>query len=302
MIEPREGTQATWRHMLGRWAARVSGGRPPRLGPLTWLGVIILVGVVLLAVFAPWIAPYELGQVNVERQLQGPSVDHWLGTDENGADVLTLMLYGARVAMVVGFSTVGICATVGISLGCVSGYFGGVTDEVVMRITEVLMAFPGILLAILLIFVTQEPSLLAVILALSVSGWSGYARLVRGQILSEREREYVEAARSIGFGSGHIMFREILPNVLAPVIVQMTFGTAGAILAEASLSFLGLGPQGSPSWGALLDQGASYFLLTPHLAMVPGLAIMITVLGLNFVGDGLRDMLDPRMSTAAHKG
>jgi peptide/nickel transport system permease protein len=161
------------------------------------------------------------------------------------------------------------------------------------------MAFPGILLAILLIFITQRPSLLAVIGALSVSGWAGYARLVRGQVLSERERAYVEASTALGFPTRRILFREIIPNIMAPVIVQATFGVAGAILAEASLSFLGLGPQNLPSWGALLDQGATYFLLTPHLAIFPGLAIMITVLSINFVGDGLRDILDPRAMTRA---
>ena len=151
---------------------------------------------------------------------------------------------------------------------------------------------------ILVIFITQEPSMWAVIGALSITGWAGYARLVRGQVLTEREREYVEAARSLGYPDRRIMFREIVPNVMAPVIVQATFGVAGAILAEASLSFLGLGPQDVPSWGALLDQGASYFLLTPHLAIFPGLAIMFTVLGINFLGDGLRDKLDPRELTS----
>jgi peptide/nickel transport system permease protein len=219
---------------------------------------------------------------------------HPLGTDENGADLLTQVIWGSRVAVMVGAAVVGICSTVGITLGAISGYFGGWLDEVIMRITDMLMAFPGILLAILLIFITQEPSLLAVIGALSVTGWSSYARLVRGEVLSEREEDYVEAARSIGYRSPHIVFREVLPNVLAPVIVQATFGVAGAILAEASLSFLGLGPQDMPSWGALLDQGSTYFLLTPHLAIFPGLAIMITILGLNFLGDGLRDLLDPR--------
>ncbi|MFU8806949.1 MAG: ABC transporter permease, partial [Bradymonadaceae bacterium] len=170
-------------------------------------------------------------------------------------------------------------------------------DEVLMRVTEILMAFPGILLAILIIFITQEPSLIAVIGALSVSGWSGYARLVRGQILSERNRDYVEAARALGFPTPIILFRHVVPNTMAPVIIQATFGVAGAILAEAALSFLGLGPQDMPSWGALLDQGASYFLLTPHLAIFPGLAIMFTVLSINFVGDGLRDVLDPRALT-----
>jgi len=265
-----------------------------RLSPLAKLGLGIVAVVFLVAIFAPWLAPYPLGHVDVTHQLEGPSMAHPLGTDENGADLLTQVIWGSRVAVMVGASVVGICSTVGITLGAISGYFGGWIDEVIMRITDMLMAFPGILLAILLIFITQEPSLLAVIGALSVTGWSSYARLVRGEVLSEREEDYVEAARSIGYKSPHIVFREVLPNVLAPVIVQATFGVAGAILAEASLSFLGLGPQDMPSWGALLDQGSTYFLLTPHLAIFPGVAIMITILGLNFLGDGLRDLLDPR--------
>lgn len=265
-----------------------------RVRGLAWLGALIVGIVLVVAALADVLAPYEIGHVDVTRQLQPPSVDHWLGTDENGSDVLTLVLHGTRVAALVGVITVLVCSLIGIVLGCVSGYFGGWVDEVLMRLTEILMAFPGILLAILIIFITQEPSIWAVIGALSVSGWAGYARLVRGQVLAERERDYVEAAKALGFGSRRIMFRHIVPNILAPVIVQATFGVAGAILAEASLSFLGLGPQDQPSWGSLLDQGASYFLLTPHLAIFPGLAIMITVLGINFLGDGLRDWLDPR--------
>lgn len=265
-----------------------------RIRGLTWLGAVIVGLVLLTALFADALAPFAIDHVDVTRQLEAPSSRHWFGTDENGGDVLSLMLHGARVAALVGLTTVLLCAFVGIVLGCISGYFGGWVDEAIMRVTETLMAFPGILLAILIIFITQEPSIWAVIGALSVSGWSGYARLVRGQVLAERERLYVEAARALGFGSRRIMFRHIVPNILAPVIVQATFGVAGAILAEASLSFLGLGPQDQPSWGALLDQGASYFLLTPHLAIFPGLAIMFTVLGINFLGDGLRDWLDPR--------
>lgn len=265
-----------------------------RLGGLAIFGIFVMTLIVLCAIFAPWLAPYELGQIDMTRQLQGPSALHWLGTDENGADILTLILYGARVAVIVALSTVSICTTIGLTLGAISGYYGGWIDEVLMRITEILMAFPGILLAILLVFITQEPSLLAVIGALSVSGWSGYARLVRAQVLSERDRDYVEAARAQGFATPRILFKHVVPNITAPVIVQATFGVAGAILAEATLSFLGLGPQDLPSWGALLDQGASYFLLTPHLAIFPGLAIMFTVLGINFFGDGIRDILDPR--------
>ncbi len=265
-----------------------------RLGGLAIFGLAVMVFIVLCAIFAPWLAPYELGQIDMTRQLEGPSALHWLGTDENGKDILTLILYGARVAVIVALSTVSICTTVGLTLGAISGYYGGWIDEVLMRITEILMAFPGILLAILLVFITQEPSLLAVIGALSVSGWSGYARLVRAQVLSERDRDYVEAARAQGFPTPKILFKHIVPNITAPVIVQATFGVAGAILAEATLSFLGLGPQDLPSWGALLDQGSSYFLLTPHLAIFPGMAIMLTVLGINFFGDGIRDILDPR--------
>ncbi len=274
-------------------------GRTRAFGPLARLGAVVTLGVILVALLAPYIAPYDLNFVDITRQLEPPSSTHWLGTDENGGDVFTHMLHGARVAVLVGLSTVGICSTVGIILGSISGYFGGWVDEIIMRVTEILMAFPGILLAILLIFITQEPSLLAVIGALSVSGWAGYARLVRGQILSERERDYVEAGKAMGYPSRRILFVHILPNIMAPVIVQATFGVAGAILAEASLSFLGLGPQDTSSWGSLLDQGASYFLLTPYLAIFPGIAIMLTVLGINFLGDGLRDMLDTRRSIEA---
>ncbi|MFB6350533.1 MAG: ABC transporter permease [Bradymonadaceae bacterium] len=264
------------------------------LGTLAWVGAGVLAVVVFVAIFAPWLAPYPVDYIDVTQQLQPPSPAHPMGTDANGADLLTQIIYGTRVAVIVGLSVVGICASVGIAVGSVAGYFGGWIDEIVMRIIDMLMAFPGILLAILLIFITQEPSIPAVIGALSVTGWTSYARLVRGEVLSEREEDYVEAARALGFRVPRLLLREILPNVMAPVIVQATFGVAAAILAEATLSFLGLGPQDVPSWGALLDQGATYFLLTPHLAIFPGLAIMITILGLNFLGDGLRDVLDPR--------
>lgn len=261
---------------------------------LIYFGMFIVALIAVASVFAPWLSPYGINHINITQQLMPPSAAHWLGTDENGADVLTLIIYGSRVAVIVGLSTVLTCSFIGITLGAISGYFGGWIDDALMRLTEVLMAFPGILLAILIIFVTQEPSLLAVVGALSVTGWSGYARLVRGQVLLEREKTYVEAAHALGLPVRRILVRHILPNILGPVIVQATFGVAGAILAEASLSFLGLGPQGQPSWGALLDQGATYFLLTPHLAFFPGLAIMLTVLAINFLGDGLRDRLDPR--------
>jgi peptide/nickel transport system permease protein len=267
---------------------------PDGMSGLAWFGATLVAVVGLVALFAPWLAPYELGTVDVTQQLHGPSWEHPLGTDQNGADLLTQVIYGSRVAMIVGVSVVKICSMVGIILGAISGYAGGAVDEIIMRLTDLMMAFPGILLAILLIFIVQEPGLFAVIGALSATGWAGYARLVRGEVLSEREETYVEAANAIGYRPPRILFREILPNVLAPVIVQATFGMAGAILAEASLSFLGLGPQDVPSWGGLQHEGANYFLLTPHLAIFPGIAIMLTIMGLNFLGDGLRDWLDPR--------
>lgn len=259
-----------------------------------WVGGGVIVLLVGLAIFAPWIAPYPVTQVDLVDELARPSAAHWLGTDENGADLLTQIIYGARVAALVGLGTVSLCCLLGVTLGAISGYKGGLVDEVMMRVIDILMAFPGILLAILIIALTRSPSIGAVILALSVTGWAGYARLVRGQVLSLRERPFVTAARAMGAPGWWIIGRHLLPNVMAPVIVQATFGMAGAILAEAGLSFLGLGPDGVPSWGALLDQGARYFLVSGHLALFPGLAIAITVLGINLLGDALRDRWDPR--------
>ena len=243
-----------------------------------WLGGSIVFGLILCAIFAPWIAPYPIDHVNGENCLAPPSMTHWLGTDEHGADLLGLVIFGTRIAVVVGFGTVAISMLIGTFFGCISGYYGGWVDELIMRLVEVLLSFPGILLAILIIFLTQEPSEWTVILALSVTGWATYARLVRGQVLSVKEWEFVRAARCLGASNLRIMTIHIVPNTLGPVIVQATFGIAGAILAEASLSFLGLGPQGSPSWGALLDQGALLFIKTPHVAVSAGMAIAMTVL------------------------
>ena len=277
----------------------MSGRRVERRRAVPLIGAVIVGGMLLVGVLAPWLAPYPAGQMDLEHALEGPSAAHWLGTDEDGADLLTELMYGARLAVTVGLSTVLVCMVGGVVLGAVAGYYGGVVDELIMRSVDVVMAFPGILLAILIIFVTQHPSIWTVVFALSVTGWASYARLVRGQVLSLRERDFVRAARVVGASGPRVLAVHVLPNVMAPVIVQATFGVAGAILAEASLSFLGLGPQGQPSWGALLDQGAHYFLLTHHLATFPGLAIMITVVGINFLGDGLRDRLDPHSKERA---
>lgn len=257
------------------------------------LGSAVVVLVLACAVFAPVLAPYPESHQDPASALQDPSAAHLLGTDEDGADLLSRVVYGARVAVIVGFGTVLLSAILGVVVGCVSGYFGGWLDEVLMRLLEILLSFPGILLAIFIIFLTQEPGLWSVILALSVTGWAGYARLVRGQVLVVKEQEYVTAARCLGASSLRVIVWHLLPNVLAPVIVQATFGVAGAILAEASLSFLGLGPQASSSWGALLDQGAILFIKTPYVAVSAGVAIAVTILGVNLLGDALRDRLDP---------
>jgi peptide/nickel transport system permease protein len=271
--------------------------RALRRNPLAILGATIIALVVLVAIFAPLIAPYdprEPTSVNLSRQLAGPSAEHLFGNDENGQDLLSQVIFGSRVALTVGLSTVALSLFIGLVLGSLAGYFGGAVDEVVMRLVDIVMAFPGLLLAIAIIAVTRRPSELTVVAALSATGWAGYARLVRAEFLALREREFVLAARAIGAPAARVIVRHILPNALAAVTVQATFGLAAAVLAEAGLSFLGLGPEGGQSWGALLDQGTQWFAIAPHLALFPGLALMLLVLAFNFLGDGLRDWLDPR--------
>lgn len=254
-------------------------------------GTVLLV---LAAVIGPILAPQGPHEIDITRELLAPGSGAPLGTGVNGIDVLSWLLHGARVSLLVGFSVVGIGLTIGLTVGLVAGYYGGIFDLVVMRIIDVLLAFPGILLAIYIAAILP-PSLGNVILALSVTGWVGYARLVRGQVLSVREREYVQASRALGAGSFWIITRHLLPNIVGPVLVHVSFGLGGAMLGEAALSFLGLGvAPGTPSWGALLDEGAQYLLVAPHLAIAPGLAIAFAVLSFNFLGDGLRDQLDSR--------
>ncbi|MFO8058040.1 MAG: ABC transporter permease [bacterium] len=252
-------------------------------------GIIVLL-LLVAAAFSPWLSPYDPAAQNLAERLSGPSLSHPLGQDQHGRDILSLVIYGARVSVIVGVGTVLLSAVVGFIAGAVSGLKGGVWDQVIMRVVDVLLAFPGILLAIALVAVTG-PGIGNVIIALSARGWVTYARIVRGQVLVERERGYVEAARSLGAGSGRIISLHLLPNTLTPVVVQATFGLAGAILAEASLSFLGLGPQEMPTWGAMLADGTSFLRNAPHIALFPGIAIMATVLAFNFMGDSLRDRL-----------
>jgi len=265
------------------------------LGPR--IGLAIVAVLVLVAILAPWLSPHDPRAVALDRELLPPSAAHPLGTAENGVDVLSHVLWGARISLSVGVLATLISAVVGTLLGAWAGMVGGLVDEALMRVVDVLLAFPGILLAIFITAVLG-PSLANVILALCATGWTGYARLARAMVLSLREREFVLAARAMGATEARILFRHLLPNLLGPVVVQATFGIPGAMLAEASLSFLGLGvPPGTPSWGALVDQGTQYLLVAPHVAMAPGLAIALSVLGFNLLGDGLRDRLDPRAAS-----
>ena len=258
------------------------------------MGLLILLVLVVVAIFAPYISPYDPTAIRLAEGLSGPSITHPLGQDKLGRDILSRIIYGARISLYVGVATVMLSAFVGTVVGAVSGYAGGVVDEVVMRLIDILLAFPGILLAVAVMAILG-PSLNNIVIALTVLGWVGYARLVRGQVLALREFEFVLAARALGADARRIITRHLLPNVLGPVIVQATFGMAGAIVAEAGLSFLGLGTQPpTPSWGSMLNDGREFLLTTPHLTTFPGLAIMTVVLGLNFLGDGLRDILDPK--------
>jgi peptide/nickel transport system permease protein len=259
------------------------------------VGGFIVVLAVAAALLGPIVTPYDPAAQDLARRLEGPSLAHPFGLDELGRDILARIVAGARISLLVGLAVVGVSSTLGMFFGSIAGYFGGRVDDMVSRVVDVLMAFPGILLAIAIVAVLG-PSLLNVVVALSVIGWVGYARLVRGQALRAREFEFVQAARALGAGSRRIVVRHVLPTALPAVVVQATLGMAGAIIAEAALSFLGLGVQPpTPSWGTMLDAGRSHLFDAPHLTVFPGLAIAILVLGFNFLGDGLRDRVDPKL-------
>ncbi|MFP5245946.1 MAG: ABC transporter permease [Thermoanaerobaculia bacterium] len=257
-------------------------------------GLILTLLLVIAALAAPLLAPHNPNVQDTARRLEAPSNEHPLGLDDLGRDVLSRIVFGARVSLRVGFSVVILASIVGVTLGAIAGYFGGAIDVIVMRLCDILLSFPGILLAIALVAVLG-PSLNNVILALSIVSWVGYARLVRGQVLKVREMEFVTAAKAMGAKSPRVIVLHVLPNVINPVIVMATLGLAGAILSEAALSVLGLGVQPpTPSWGAMLTSGRRYLGLANHLAIFPGAAIMLAVMGLNFLGDGLIDALDPK--------
>jgi peptide/nickel transport system permease protein len=268
--------------------------------PLAALGLALLIVFTICAVFAPWLAPQDPAQLDLTGRLMGPSWAHWFGTDELGRDILSRTLFGARISLIVAVSVVGLSLVVGLVAGGFAGFYGGWTDTVVnVYVTNAFMALPGILLAIAFV-AFMGPGLGNVILALAISGWVGYARLVRAQVMAVKEKEFVEAARALGASDLRVMGRHILPNILQPLIVQAAIGMAGAVLAEATLSFLGLGvPPPTASWGSMLNDARSHLFDSPHLVFFPAMAVMLCVLSFNFIGDALRDWMDPRTRMSA---
>ena len=273
----------------------ISLPRAARHNPLATVGVVLVVIFVIFALFAPWIAPQDPAHIELPTRLSSPSTAHWFGTDELGRDILSRVIYGSRISMLVGSSVVAVSLALGLIIGSFAGYYGGRLDRFVnVVVMNAFLSFPGILIAIAFV-AFRGPGIFNLILALSLGGWVGYARLVRGQVLAAREREFVEAARALGASDLRVIVRHILPNIIQPVVVQAAIGMAGAILAEATMSFLGLGvPPPTASWGAMLNDGRAHLFDAPHLVIFPALAVMLAVLSFDFIGDALRDYLDPR--------
>lgn len=262
---------------------------------LAMVGLYILIALYLVAIFAPLLATYPYAQVDPPNRLQPPSATHWLGTDNIGRDIYSRMVWGARISLAVGFVAAGISVLLGTVIGAVSGYAGGWVDNVLMRFTEIVMAFPTFFLLLTVVAILDR-SIFNIMLVIGLTSWPGLARMVRGQVLSLKEQEFTEAARALGANDNRIIFRHILPNTMAPIIVSATLRIGGAILSESSLSFLGLGvPEPYPSWGSILNAGQPYLLRAPWITTVAGLMIFLTVLAFNYVGDGLRDALDPKL-------
>ena len=275
--------------------ATISLPRLARHNPLATIGIVLVAIFLLGAVFAPWLAPQDPAHIDLPNRLQTPSSQHLAGTDELGRDILSRLIWGARISMFVGSSVVVCSLFLGLIIGSLAGYYGGRIDRFVnIVLMNAFLSFPGILIAIAFV-AFRGPGILNLVLALSIGGWVGYARLVRAQVLAVREKEFVEAARALGAGDLRIILRHILPNVIQPVIVQAAIGMAGAILAEATMSFLGLGvPPPTASWGSMLNDARSHLFDTPHLVLLPAVTVMLAVLAFNFIGDALRDVLDPR--------
>lgn len=305
------GSEMTVKHLWKEGAAPVSGGSDPmseigeaetwkdqvktliRQNKLAAASAVLILLIILAAVFAPFVAPYDHLAQSLTDRLQTPSMAHWLGTDELGRDVLSRIIFGARISLTIGLVPTLISMAIGTVLGLCAGVYGGKVDFVIMRLADVMLAFPSLLLAMVVMY-TMGGGLINIFIALSLINWASTARVVRSQTLSLKEKEYVEAARSIGVSRWKIMFRHILPNCLPSLIVLFTLNIPSAILSEASLSFLGVGAQPpSASWGLMAVRGKKYLFSEPWLCIAPSVAIMIVVLAFNFLGDGLRDVLDP---------
>ena len=293
MTDVAEAPKFNWGQFWERFQDRFYDFRRNRLA---LVGIIIVIAVLVVAFLAPVIQIHDPLQQNISNRLQTPSWEHWFGTDHLGRDVWSRIVHGSRVALMVGILAVGIGVIFGTPIGAISGYYRGKVDEVIMRIMDSLLAFPPILMALVVVTILGA-SLFNTMLAIGVDYIPRFARVIRGSVLSEREKEYVEAGRMVGESNLSILFRQILPNSLSPLIVQATVFIAYAMLTEAALSFLGLGIQPpNPSWGSMLNEAKLFIESDPYLAIIPGLAISITVLGFNLFGDGLRDILDPRLA------
>ena len=275
--------------------AAISLPRVARHNPLAAIGVVLVVIFVLCAIFAPWLAPQDPAHIDLPNRLDPPGVSQWCGTDELGRDICSRLIYGARISMLVGSCVVFASLSLGLIIGSIAGYYGGRIDRFInVVLMNAFLSFPGILLAIAFV-AFRGPGIFNLVIALSLGGWVGYARLVRAQVLAAREKEFVEAARALGASDLRVIVSHILPNIIQPVIVQAAIGMAAAILAEATMSFLGLGvPPPAASWGSMLNDARAHLFDSPHLVLFPAAAVMLAVLSFNFIGDALRDLLDPR--------
>lgn len=286
---PRISWQPTIEHLKDRFGDFIKNR-------LALLGIIVVTLVIITALLAPYIQIYDPLQQDYSNRLQRPDVRHVFGTDHLGRDIWSRIVHGARVALIVGIIAVGIGVCLGAPIGAVAGYYRGRVDEIIMRLMDAFLAFPPILMALVIVTILG-PSLSNTMIAIGIGNIPRFAWVSRGSVLAEREKEYVEASKMVGESNLSILFRQILPNTLSPLMVQATVFIAYAILTEAALSFLGLGIQPpNPSWGSMLNEAKPYIESDPHLAIIPGLAISFTVLGFNLFGDGLRDILDPRLS------
>jgi len=266
-----------------------------RRNQLALAGGLVVIALFVVSFLAPWLAPYDPAFIDVTSVLEGPSRAHPFGTDPLGRDVLSRMIWGSRISLKVGFVAVGLATLIGIFFGAVSGYYGGWVDAAVMRFVDLMLCFPAFFL-ILAVIAILEPSIWNIMIVIGVTGWMGVARLVRAEFLTLKSREFVLAARALGASDRRLIFAHLLPNALAPVLVSATLGVAGAILTESALSFLGIGVQPpTPSWGNILTEGKDNISLAWWLSLYPGLAILVTVLGYNLLGEGIRDSLDPRL-------